>query len=1272
MALNGVILRAKTILPGSRARVGVMPRASSDELPLRSELLSVDQLESHARAVAGWHQIDRKRGPDRLLPRLEENEAVLVQTYELATAAVVAKRRIAPASEWLLDNFYLIEEQIRTARRHLPRAYSRELPRLMNGPSAGYPRSYDIVLELIAHVDGRVDVAGLRSFVAAYQTVAPLTLGELWAIPIMLRLVLIENLRRIAVHIAADEHDRNNANHWADRLTNVAEEDPRSLILVLADMARSHPPMSSAFIAELARRLQGQGPALAFPLTWVEQRLYEEGQTIERLVQLEGQRQAADHVSIGNSIGSLRLLGATDWRDFVEKMSVVDQVLREDPAGVFAVMDFATRDLYRHAVEEVAKRSPLSQAEVAGRAVALAREGVATADGDNRALHVGFYLIGKARPQFERAAQYRRSLGATIREVGRQLPLGLYLGAILALTAALATGVLALGRAAGSARCAVAVVAIPLVLGASQLAITLVNWLVAILIVPKPLPKLDFSQGVPPDMRALVAVPTMLVSERNVENLLEGLEVRYLANPDDHLHFALVTDFQDAPQETTSGDEALLRRAKEGIEALNVKYMGDRGDRFFLFHRSRRWNARERVWMGYERKRGKLAALNAVLRGGPKDLFSLIVGETSVLPSVRYVITLDTDTQLPRDVAQQLVGAIAHPLNRPRFDQGSRRVCEGYGVLQPRVAESVPVGGRSWFLRLFGGESGVDPYTRTVSDVYQDAFGEGSFIGKGIYDVDAFIRVLGDQFPENLILSHDLLEGCYARTALATDVQVYESSPPRYLTDVSRRHRWVRGDWQISPWLLPRVPGPGGRRLDNPISALSRWKIFDNLRRSVVAPALVLVLVVGWSVLSPPWFWSLVVAGISLFPPLLRCVTALVRRPDDLTMGLHLRTAFQAIGRDLAQSGLPLVFLPYEAYSNLDAVVRTAVRMSLTHTHLLEWMTSSEAAWISRADRPVDVFRAMVIAPALAAALAVGLGFSRPEALATATPWLLIWFASPLIAWWISRPAARRAARLTGDQVAFLNDVAARTWRFFETFVGPEDHWLPPDNFQEHPAAVIAHRTSPTNMGLALLANLAAYDFGYVSPDGLIDRTSRTLDTMEGLERYHGHLFNWYETLTLRPLPPRYVSTVDSGNLAGHLLCLRAGLDELPDRPILPPRAVEGLSTTLQALINAARRDESPSRGNRASAEMGSRIKGLRSQLESLSGGRSLDRLPALGPWRPSWPPAWAPTPMKTSRGGPEPSNGNATIISGLSTCWPPGCFSRRTRSGRAGRSRSG
>ena len=1186
---------------------------SGDEQPLRSELFSIDRLEQHAKSLAEWHEVDRNVGADRLLGRLADNESVLVKTYELVTAAVVAKRRIAPASEWLLDNFYLIEEQIRTARRHLPRGYSRELPRLKNGPSAGYPRVYDIALELIAHVDGRVEAEGLRGFVKAYQSIGPLTLGELWAIPIMLRLALIENLRRVGMRISADKRDRNTANHWADRLTEIAEKDPKSLILVLADMAKSNPPMSSAFVAELARRLQGQGPALAFPLTWVEQRLSEDGQSIERLVQAEGQRQAIDQVSMSNSIGSLRLLAALDWREFVESMSLVDQALLEDPSQTYAAMDFATRDLYRHAIEAIAKRSPGSQLDVARAAVALAHQGQATRDLDDRAAHVGYYLVDEGRARLERQTRYSPSIGGMLGALGRRFSVAFYLGAIVALAGWCASTLLSHGLAQGSSRWALAVAALPFIMAASQLAVSLVNWLVTTLIVPKPLPKLDFALGLPAEARTLVTVPTMLVSARNVDDLLEGLEVRYLANQDANLHFSLLTDFRDAPQETMPEDELLLQRAKEGIELLNGRYRGDRGDRFFLFHRPRVWDDQERVWMAYERKRGKLSALNGLLRSRPEKRFSLVVGDTSKLPEVRYVITLDTDTQLPRDSARQLVGTIAHPLNRPRLNKSGRLVSQGYGILQPRVAESMPQAGRSWYLRLFGGESGVDPYTRAISDVYQDLFAEGSFIGKGIYDVDAFSQVLEDQFPENLILSHDLLEGCYARVGLVTDVQLYESSPPRYLADVSRRHRWVRGDWQISPWLLPTVPSGNGSRLKNPLSSLSRWKIFDNLRRSLVAPAMLVFLILGWTALAPAWYWTAVILLISLLTPLLRSVVAIVHWPSDLTFWLHLRSVSRAIGKDFAQSILTLVFLPFEAYSNLDAIVRSSVRMYVTRRNLLEWTTSSEARQTSPGETFLDVARTMWLAPVLSVLMVVVLSALRPEALAGAEIFLVPWFISPVVAWWISRPAARRGERLTVEERSFLNQLARKTWRFFETYVGPADHWLPPDNFQQHPAPVVAHRTSPTNMGLSLLANLAAYDFGFISLDLLVDRASKTLDTMEGLDRFRGHFFNWYDTLTLRPLPPRYVSTVDSGNLAGHLLCLRAGLNELADRPILSPMAFEGLATTLDIVATAFERPDGARRGDGSSGQSTrTRIDRLRGEIDSLVKTRAAHRLPGV------------------------------------------------------------
>ncbi len=1138
------------------------------EPPLRSELFSSEQMRQHGRTLANAHKLGSGRAPDQLLTRLAENEEVLIEACTLLTAAVKANLRIAPAGEWLLDNFYLIEEHIRTAKRHLPKGYSRELPRLLNGPSAGLPRVYDIALETISHGDGRVDPESLSRFVTSYQTVTGLKMGELWAIPIMLRLALIENLRRVGARIAADRIDRNRADDWANQMTEIAEKDPKSLILVIADMARSVPPMVSSFVAELARRLQGQGPALALALTWIEQRLSESGLTIERLVQSESQQLAADQVSISNSIGSLRFLGAMDWREFVERMSVVEHTLREDPDGVYGKMDFATRDRYRHVVEKIAKESRLSESEVARKAIQLAREGAARKGGDDRAGHVGFYLIDKGLPQLEGLAHRRLSVSRALRKVSSRFTLFLYLGAITLVTLTVTWSVLAKTHGRGFPDWLLALIGFLSLLGAIHMAVALVNWLATLLAKPHLLPRMDFSGGIPPESRTLVVIPTLLTSVQNIEELAEALEVRFLANRDENLHFGLLTDFRDAQAETMPEDGTLLGLVQKRIEELNQKYASVKRDTFFLFHRPRRWNPGERTWMGYERKRGKLAALNALLRGGSREPFSSIVGDTGILSNVKYVITLDTDTQLPRDSAWQFVGAMAHPLNRARYDEDKQRVSEGYAILQPRVAVSLPGANRSRYARLFGSEPGIDPYTRAVSDVYQDLFHEGSFIGKGIYDVDAFERALKGRFPENRILSHDLVEGCYARAGLMSDVQLYEEYPSLYSADVSRRHRWIRGDWQIARWLLPGVPGLGGRRRKNPLSGLSRWKIFDNLRRSLVPPALTLLLLLGWTVLSPLWLWTLAVIGTLLIPPWIASTLDLFQKPSDVLLRQHLAAAARSAGRHSAQAAFMLACLPYEAFFSLDAILRSAGRL-IVRKRLLKWNPASDSDRHRRTNLAAS-FRTMGIAPAIAAVTVIFLALSRPAALGVAGPILGLWFFSPVIAWWISRPLARPEARLSAGQTRFLRKLSRRTWAFFETFVGPEDHWLPPDNFQEHPVAVIGHRTSPTNMGLALLANLSAYDFGYISAGQLIDRTTNAFQTMEALERHRGHFYNWYDTQSLKPLQPTYISTVDSGNLAGHLLTLRPGLLALPDQKILGAQWWDGLSDTLGIFMDTA------------------------------------------------------------------------------------------------------
>ncbi|MBA3545022.1 MAG: cyclic beta 1-2 glucan synthetase, partial [Nannocystis sp.] len=820
------------------------------------------------------------------------NERTLHDAHALVTCALQRGRRITPAAEWFLDNYHLIEEQIRTARRHLPRGYSRTLPRLAAGPT-GVPRVYDLVLELVSHAHGRLDIEGLRAFVAAYQSVQILRLGELWAIPIMLRLALIENLRRVVARVTAGRRDREVATDWVDRMIVTATSAPARVVLVLADMIEAEPPLTDAFLAEMASRLQGLGPALVFPMTWLEQCLAERGQSLERVFQLVSQSQAADQVSIGNSIGSLRLLGATDWREFVEAMSAVEQRLTRDPAGVYTAMDFATRDRYRHVIESIARRSALTEEAVADAAITLARAG------EPRHAHVGYFLVDAGRETLERAVHMQRAPHLR-RLVGRRR-LTVYAGSIVALTGAATCGLVLVAQAHGLTGPALVPAAVLLALASSQLASAVVQWLAISLASPAILPRLDFSAGIPTAQRTAVAVPTMLTAPAEIDALLDALEVRYLANRDPNLCFALLTDFRDAPREHMDSDEPLLQRASAGIHALNARYLAaGQTTPFYLLHRPRRWNPREGVWMGWERKRGKLEQFNEALRGDFAP-FAAIVGDREPLRGVRYVIVLDSDTQLPRDAARELAATMAHPLNRPRFDAALGRVVEGHAILQPRVAITMASARRSGFARLFAGQPGIDPYTRAVSDVYQDVFGEGSFVGKGIYDVDVCQQALAGKLPENRVLSHDLLEGGYARSGLVSDVLLFEDQPTAYSVEISRRHRWTRGDWQLGAWLRARVPAGAGPRIRNPLSPLSRWKIFDNLRRSLVPVALLVILVGGWMTPGLAAPATLVVLALVLVPGLLVAAAALLRRPAELPRRRHLRDVVVGLALHLAR-----------------------------------------------------------------------------------------------------------------------------------------------------------------------------------------------------------------------------------------------------------------------------------------------------------------------------------------------------------------------------------
>ncbi len=1157
----------RTIEKIRQARTSRPKRPGSNDTPLRAELFSVEQLARHARWLAAGHKTATHYGANELLARLDANERKL-RAFNHASRGGNADIRITPAAEWLLDNFYLIEEQIQMARRHLPRTYSRELPILDHGAAAGLPRVYEIVSELISHLDAQVDAEPLSAFIDAYQTVDPLKLGELWAIPIMLRLGLIENLQRIATRLLAAGKDRDHADVWVERLRGMADKSPSHLVVVVADMAKSNPPVSSAFVAQFTEQLSRQSPVLHLARGWLEQYLLEQGLSIEQLVHQESQNQAADQISVSHSIGSLRFLGSMDWKEFVETLSLVEETLRSDPSGIYRKMDFATRDTYRHAVETIARHGRMSEFEVALESVRIAAENARKHGTGERAAHVGFHLVDKGLPALARAAGTRWPLAAAIEGIIRRFPLAYYAGGAVLLTLAFAfafhqllagTNVLGLWS--------VALILLFLVC-ASQPALTLVNWFTSMLAKPRALPRLDFSHGIAPGYRTMVVVPTMLASPESVQSLISKLEIHYLSNRDPHLYFALLTDFLDAAQETMPDDDALLLVAREGVDDLNHRYAPDAKPLFFLFHRPRLWNPGLGLWMGYERKRGKLAAFNSLLRGGPEDRFSSIVGDTATLQSVRYVITLDTDTVLPRDAARRLVATMAHPLNKPEFDPVREIVTVGHGIMQPRVGVSLPGARRSWYVRLFAGDAGIDPYTREVSDLYQDVFCEGSFIGKGIYDVDAFERAMHGRFPENIILSHDLLEGCHARAALVSDVEFYEEHPSSYMVDAARRHRWIRGDWQIARWLLPRVAGPDGVRVRNPLSLLSRWKLCDNLRRSLFPIALMLLATAVWLLLPEHCLLGLLLVPVIIaLPTALASAAGIVRKPAEMPWRLHLNGQVAHCGRQAGQVALVIAFLPHDAWLSLDAIMRTLYRLMISHKRLLEWQTSSETEKTT-VTHLAGMYAAMWSAPAAALGVAAFLWQVGSPQLPWVSPILAAWGAAPWISWWISRTHAPATPNLTENQRVFLRRTARKTWSFFETFVTEEENWLPPDNFQEIPVPVIASRTSPTNMGMALLSNLAARDFGYLTTGGLIQRTRDTLDTMRRMDRDRGHFYNWYDTRTLQPLHPVYISSVDSGNLAGHLLTLGAGLRGLADEPVCPAGVLEGPRDTAAVLAD--------------------------------------------------------------------------------------------------------
>ncbi len=1137
----------------------------SDPAPVREELFGVERLEQHAESLAAAQPIGA-RAP-AVLPlstRLDDNAAVLLAVYRASAAELESGRGVVPAAEWLLDNYHVVEEQICEIRDDLPDGYYRQLPKLTEGPFAGYPRVLGIAWAYVAHTDSHFDPETLRRFIGAYQRVQPLTIGELWAVAITLRIVLIENLRRLSDQMSAGRAARADADALAGRL--LAAGHGRSALE--ADLAtRPSGPLSEAFAAQLAKRLRDQDPITTPALGWLEERLQLQGSEIDGVVQQEQLRQGASNLSVRNIITSMRLISDIDWADLFESVSLVDERLRA--ASNFSAMDFPTRNLYRSAIEELARGASSPELEIADHALRSSRIAAANVEDHTEAARLGdpgYHLIGGGRRALERAMNFKPSTRLRINRFNIHLGIGGYVGAILLTTTVLLLSGLWALSSTGLIGTRLALFGLVAILPAMAAATAIVNRMITWNFGAVVLPGLELKGGVPSSLRTLVVVPTLLTSEADLLEQIERLEVHHLSGAGGDLSFALLSDGLDADMEVVESDAHLLAVAADAIDQLNRRHgPGPSGDRFLLLHRHRVFNPGENKWMGWERKRGKLHELNRLLRGATDTTFMSVGGHPPHAPAgVRYVITLDADTRLPRDAALRLIGKMAHPLNRPKFSAAEQRVVEGYGILQPRVTPSLPIGREaSAYQRIFSGPGGMDPYAAAVSDVYQDMFGEGSYTGKGIYDVDAFEAAMAGRVPENALLSHDLFEGIFARAGLASDVEVVEEFPSRYDVAAKRQHRWTRGDWQLIPWIFGRPAG------GQAVPRVGHWKMLDNLVRSLMAPATLLAFLVCWILPMPsaPVGVLLILAAIAIPIFLPSFVSALPQRAGSRPRN-HLRILASDLSLAAKQSGLLVAFVVDQSTRMIDASARTLARLFVTHRHLLEWTTAAEAT----GKAPLDLggyYRGMAGGTVLGLLLAGAAIVFEPSSWPIALPFALLWLAAPALALRISQPATATSRLVaSGPEARDLRLIARRTWRYFETFVTPDDNMLPPDNFQEVPKPIIAHRTSPTNMGLYLLSTVAAHDFGWAGIVETVERLEATLGTMQKLPRFKGHFFNWYGTMDLRALDPAYVSSVDSGNLAGHLIVLANFCEEWTHSSVVPD-ARSGMKDNLRLLLEA-------------------------------------------------------------------------------------------------------
>jgi cellobiose phosphorylase len=1106
------------------------------------------------------------------LPRMNDNYDYIFSVYKELNECLRKKYAIPSVAEWLLDNFYIIEEQAKLLRRDLNKKTFSLLPVINSGFLQGNSRIFAIILELVFNVNGEIDEDVLYKHLQTYQTHSVLFDREIWAIPVVIRLALLEYIRCQCKKIKKTIIQWKKADDMIDDWLDSKGEDEKKLLKHLNSILKSSDNTNSTFIEHLLYRLRRSGLGYTHFLLIIDEHLSKSGKTSESIAQEEHHIQSVNTLKMSNCISSLRYFTTMNWEDLFESLSFVDQILRLDPDGTYPKMNLASRNFYRGKVEELSSIFSVSPVHIAKEAVSLAKQAFLASkrkgiknNKSMRLWHIGYYLIEKGLQDLKKTIGCSAKISPKRSPENHRLSSFLYLGSIT-LVSVIFVGLAIQYTILSSASHVVLyalIVGIAILIPASEVAISLINFIVCKTIQPAVFPKLELKEGIPENLSTMIVIPTLLPDEKRVSEILEKLESHYLSNREKNLYFALIGAFSDSDQETVENQELIIDTALSGIKELNHKYSPNQKDIFYFYHRSSIFNKKNNKWFGWERKRGALMEFNELVLGAKDTSFAYISSHDLPFSRIKYIITLDSDTILPMGMAKKMIGTMAHPLNTPVIDKKRGIVVEGYGIMQPRVEVDIESSNKSLFSLIFTGQEGIDPYANAISNVYQDLFEEGIFTGKGIYDLHVFQQVLKNAFPDNTILSHDLLEGSYVRTGLLTDLELVDSYPTRYNAYTSRAHRWTRGDWQLLPFLFGSIINRKNKRIANPLSMLSRWKIFDNLRRSLVAPSLILFFALMISVLPGNiyvWFgFFFLTVSLPFFLSVLEYLY--VKRSGANAVKRHI-PAMVGLKASFLQLLLTLMLMPYQAVLNLHAIVVTLGRLMVSKKDLLEWVTSADLDKF-QINSLSSYFYKMKLSYLILIVFVIIAITMRPSAIILLLALFLFWGIAPYLAYLISLDKKELSYKATEEEVLMLHRVSRKTWRYFEELVDSRNHFLAPDNYQEDPLRGVAHRTSPTNIGIGLLAILSARDFGYITTSEMIDMINNTISTITSLEKWEGHLYNWYDTKTLRPLHPEYISTVDSGNFLCFMVSLEQGLEEHLQRPLIDHMFLQGIKDTI-------------------------------------------------------------------------------------------------------------